>query len=322
MDRNQNHGSPAPLRQESSIYIAGHGGLLGSAIRRRLEREGYNRLLLRSRSELDLLNQKQTFQFLEAEKPEIVFLSAARVGGIQSNLTSPADFLYENLSIQNHVIEGSRRAGVKRLLFVGSSCIYPKVSKIPIGEDQLLEGPPEPTNEAYAIAKIAGIRMCQFYRRQYGCDFISAIPTNLFGINDHYDLETSHVLPALIRKIHEVRNDAHPEIHIWGTGAPRREFMLSDDCADALIFLMKNYSGEGPINVGTGKDKSILELVEAVSEAIGVQVRVRCDPSKPDGILRKVLDVTRLQQMGWTSQYPLEQGISIAYRDFLQRFPK
>ena len=322
MDRNHSRFNPAPLTHDSSIYIAGHGGLLGSAIRRRLERDGYHRLLLRTRSELNLLNQKETFQFLESEKPGFVFLAAAKVGGIQHNMTSPADFLYDNLSIQNHVIEGSRRAGVKRLLFVGSSCIYPKVSKIPISEDQLLEGPLEPTNEAYAIAKIAGIRMCQFYRRQYGCDFISAIPTNLFGINDRYDLETSHVLPALIRKIHQVKNDPQPEIHIWGTGTPRREFMLSDDCADALVFMMKNYSDESPINVGTGEDKTILELVEAVSKVIGVEVRVSCDTSKPDGIFRKLLNVTRLKQLGWTSQYSLEQGISIAYGDFLQRFQK
>jgi GDP-L-fucose synthase len=319
MKENLNRSSPVPMMQDSRIYIAGHTGLLGSAILRHLERGGYHRLLLRSRSELNLFNQGQTFDFLQTEKPEFVFLCAAKVGGIQYNATHPADFLQENLSIQNHVIEGSRKAGVKRLLFVGSSCIYPKTSRIPITEDQLLEGPPEPTNEAYAIAKIAGIKMCQYYRRQLACDFISAVPTNLFGINDRYDPETSHVLPALIRKVHEVRNDSQPEIEIWGTGQPRREFMLSDDCADALVFLMKHYSRPEPINVGTGEDKSILELVDAVASVIGVKVQVRCDPTKPDGIYRKMLDVSKLREIGWTSGYSLEEGISIAYKDFLKR---
>lgn len=311
------------MKQDARIYVAGHRGLLGSAVVRRLKKLGYENLLLRTSNELDLTRQAETLAFLEAEKPDYVFLCAAKVGGIKANIDAPADFLLQNLQIQNHVIEGSRRRGVKKLLFVASSCVYPKEAPQPIQETSLLTGPFEPTNEGYAIAKVAGLRLCQYYRQQYGCDFITAVPSNLFGVNDHYDLQKSHLLPALIMKVHAAKVAARSEIQIWGTGRARREFMLSDDCADALVFLMQNYSGAEPINVGTGEDKTVLELAETVAGVLGARLALKTDPSKPDGMLRKVVDVSRLRELGWTSRVTLEEGIRIAYRDFLaqQRAP-
>lgn len=308
------------MRQNSKIYVAGHRGLLGSAVKRRLEREGYTNLLLRTSAELDLVDQAKTYEFLERERPEFVFLCAAKVGGIKANMEAQADFMFRNLQIQNNVIEGARRAGVKKLLFVGSSCIYPKDTPVPIQEKQLLTGALEPTNEGYAIAKLAGIRMCQFYRQQYGCDFISAIPTNLYGIADNYDLNTAHLVPALIHKVHNLRGQSNPVLEVWGSGKPRREFMLSDDCADALVFMMKNYSGAEPINVGTGEDATVLELAEAVLRALGVKATIKLDPTKPDGMMRKVLNVDKLRGMGWAPSHSFEQGIEIAYEEFRQRF--
>ena len=304
---------------KSKVYIAGHGGLLGSAVHRKLVASGFSNFVLRTSRELDLTDTTATFNFLAQEKPEYVFLCAAKVGGIQANLDAPAEFLYQNLAIQNNVIEGSRQAGVTKLLFVGSSCIYPNPPRCPITEDQLLQGPFEFSNEGYAIAKTAGIRLCQFYRKQYGCDFISAIPTNLFGVNDHYDLKKSHLLPALIRKIHTAKVEGRSEIEVWGTGQPRREFMLSDDCADGLVFLMQNYSGPEFFNVGTGVDHSIVELVEKVAQVLKHPVKIRLDPTKPDGMMRKVLDVSKLEAMGWKSKVSLEEAIRVAYEDFLKR---
>jgi len=309
----------AELRKDSKIYVAGHRGLLGSAVVRRLKMEGYGNLLLRTSGELDLMSQRETFEFLKQERPDFVFVCAAKVGGIKANMDAPAEFLYRNLAIQNNVIEGSRLAGVTKLLFVGSSCIYPKEAECPIQEDALLTGRTDPTNEGYALAKISGIRMCQFYRRQYGCDYISAIPTNLFGINDHYDLEKSHLLPALIMKIHRAKMEGSKKLVLWGSGRPRREFMLSDDCADALVFLMKHYSGDEPINVGVGEDRSIVELAQSVARTLETEVEISFDSSKPDGTMRKLVDTSRLQELGWNSITPLDDAIRIAYRDFLAR---
>jgi GDP-L-fucose synthase len=309
----------AKLGPDSKIYVAGHRGLLGSAVYRRLEREGCRNIITRKSAELDLRDEKSTFKFLESERPEFVFLCAAKVGGIKANMEALADFYYDNVRIQNNVIEGSRRAGVKKLLFVGSSCIYPKEAPCPIREDSLLTGPLEPTNEGYAIAKIAGIKMCEFYRKQHGCDFISAQPTNLFGINDNYDLQTSHVLPAIIRKVHEAKGAGEKELVVWGSGKPRREFLLSDDAADALVFLMRNYSGDRHVNVGTGEDVTILEMVRTVIDVLEAKLEIKLDPSRPDGTMRKVMDVTRINAMGWQAKTPLREGIKIAYRDFLEK---
>lgn len=307
------------MNLQSKIYVAGHRGLLGSAVVRNLREKGFHNLLLRTSHELDLMKQQSTFEFLESEKPEFVFLCAAKVGGIKANRDAPAEFLYRNLQIQNNVIEGSHRIGVKKLMFVGSSCIYPLTATCPIREIDAKPGPFEITNEGYALAKMTGLRMCQYYRSQYGSPFISAIPTNLFGANDNYDLDKAHLLPALIRKIHTAKVKGTNLIEVWGSGTPRREFMLSDDCADALVFLMQNYSSADPVNVGTGEDRTILELAEAVAKVLGVQIEIRLDPTKPDGIMRKVLDVTRLKELGWVSRMSLEEGIQRAYEDFLQR---
>ncbi len=307
------------MNKDSKIYIAGHRGLLGSAILRKLQSQGFSNLIYRTSAELDLKDQTKTYDFLSREKPEYVFVSAAKVGGIKANMNAPASFLFENMQIQNNVIDGAYRAGVKKLLFVGSSCIYPKEAQCPIVESSLLTGPLEPTNEGYAIAKIAGIKMCQYYRTQYGCNFISAIPTNLFGPEDLYDLEKSHLLPALILKIHRLKISGKTELSVWGSGKPKREFMLSDDCADALVFMMKNYDGVEPLNVGTGTDLSVLEIAEAVARVIGVKVQIKLDPSQPDGMMRKVLDVGKLQKMGWKPQIDFEKGIQIAYEAFLEK---
>lgn len=307
------------MDKKSKIYVSGHRGLLGSAIVRVLQKRGYTNLVLPPRSELNLLDQKATYDFLKQEKPDYVFVCAAKVGGIGANIKAPGAFLFENLQIQNNLIEGSRLAGIKKLLFVGSSCIYPKGALNPLTEDQLLTGPLEPTNEGYALAKIAGIKMCQFYRTQYGCDFISAIPTNLFGINDNYNLETAHLLPSLIRKVHEAQKAGKTEITLWGSGKPRREFMLSDDCADGLVYLMENYSGPEALNVGTGQDLTVLELAETVAKVLKADLSFKLDSSRPDGMMRKVLDGSKMKKLGWASKISLTEGISIAYADFLAK---
>ena len=307
------------MNKNSKIYVAGHRGLLGSALVRKLQSQGFSNLIFRTSSELDLKDQLKTWKFLQDERPEYVFVAAAKVGGIKANIESPASFLYENLEIQNNLIEGSYRSGVKKLLFVGSSCIYPREAPCPIKEDALLTGPLEPTNEGYALAKIAGLRMCQFYRKQYGCDFISAIPTNLFGPNDHYDLEKSHLVPALILKLHRLKMEKKTELQVWGTGKPRREFMLSDDCADALVFMMLNYSGEEPLNVGIGADATVVEIAQTVAKVLEVKVEIKLDPSKPDGMMRKVLEVSKLKSMGWQSQISFETGIRSTYQAFLEK---
>jgi GDP-L-fucose synthase len=308
------------LEKHSRIYVAGHRGLVGSAIWRELERQGFRNLIGRTHKELDLLDANAVRDFYAKEKPESVFVAAAKVGGILANNNLPAQFLYENLEIQNNLIHGAYRAGVSKLLFLGSSCIYPKLAPQPLKEDYLLTGPLEPTNEWYAIAKIAGIKMCQSYRRQYGCDFISAMPTNMYGPNDNYDLQSSHVLPALIRKFHEAKQNGAKEVVCWGTGAPLREFLYSDDSAGACVFLMENYSDEQFINVGYGSDVTIRELAGTVKRIIGFTGEIVWDKSKPDGTPRKLLDSSRLLALGWKPQVNLEQGIALAYEDFKNRF--
>jgi GDP-L-fucose synthase len=301
----------------SRIYIAGHRGLVGSAIMRVLQAQGFTHIMGRARSQLDLLDNRAVQHFFDTEKPEYVFVAAAKVGGIHANNSLPASFLYENLQIQNNLIHSAWKSGVKKLLFLGSSCIYPKMAPQPLKEEYLLTGPLEPTNEWYAIAKIAGIKMCQAYRRQYDCDFISAMPTNMYGPNDNFDLETSHVLPALIRKFHEAKESGSPEVVCWGTGAPRREFLYSDDLARACIFLMQKYSGEHFVNVGYGEDISIKELAELVQRTIGFTGKIVWDHSKPDGTPRKLMDTSELARMGWKPEVDLETGIKLAYGAFL-----
>ncbi len=307
------------MQLESCIYVAGHRGLAGSAIWRELQRQGFKKLLGRTRTELDLLDRAQVREFFLRERPAFVFLAAAKVGGIQANSSQPADFIYQNLEIQNNVIHSAFECGTKKLLFLGSSCIYPRLSPQPMKEEYLLSGALEPTNEWYAIAKIAGIKMCQAYRRQHGCDFISVMPTNLYGPNDHYDLETSHVLPALIRKFHEAKETRRQEVVCWGSGQPLREFLFADDLARAAIFLMNNYSEEDFINAGSGTEISIRELAELVSRVIGFSGRIVWDRSKPDGTPRKLMDSSRLFALGWRPQIELAEGIRLAYEDFLAR---
>lgn len=308
--------------KESRVYVAGHLGLVGSAIWRELQRQGFANLIGRTRAELDLLDQAAVRSFYTAEKPGYVYFAAAKVGGIQANNTQPAEFLYQNLQIQTNVIHGAYQAGVKKLLFLGSSCIYPKLAPQPLLEEYLLTGPLEPTNQWYAIAKIAGIKMCQAYRRQYGCDFISAMPTNLFGSNDNYDLDTSHVLPALIRKFHEAKVTNAPAVTCWGSGSPLREFLYVDDLARACVFLMDRYSEEQFINIGSGSDISIRELAELVRHIVGFSGDIVWDRSKPDGTPRKLMDSSRLRHLGWKPQVDLETGIGLAYQDFLRRFSR
>ncbi len=307
------------MELNSRIFIAGHQGMLGSSLVRNLESQGHSHLLQKTSKELDLREKNQVWDFFKTNKPEFVFLAAAKVGGIQANIESMAEFLYENLQIQNNVIEASRVFGVKKLLFVASSCIYPKLSESPIAESAFMKGPIEPTNEGYGLAKIVGVKMCQYYRKQYGVDFISTIPSNLFGINDHYDEKRSHLLPALILKIHNAKKNNDKEILLWGSGKPRREFMISDDCADALTFLMKNYSSSEPVNVGTGVDHSVDELALSVGEVLGHRFKIIHDSSRPDGMMRKLTDVDRLTKLGWKKITPLTEGIKIAYHDFLER---
>ena len=305
------------MEKSSKIYIAGHRGMVGSAIVRRLEENGYTNIICRTSAELDLRNQAAVEKFFEEEKPEYVFLAAAKVGGIHANNTYPAEFIYDNLMIETNIINSSYKNSVKKLLFLGSSCIYPKFAEQPIKEEYLLTGSLEETNEAYAIAKITGIELCKFYRRQYGCDFISAMPTNLYGINDNFNLETSHVMPALIRKFHEAKINKSEEVVMWGTGRPRREFMYVDDLADSLIHLMLNYSDEIHVNLGTGEDIEIGELANLIKEIIGYEGKIVNDLSKPDGTPRKLLNVTRLNSTGFKHKVELKEGIERVYEWFL-----
>ena len=306
------------MEKNSKIYVAGHRGLVGSAIVRNLQERGFTNIIGKSHKELDLTRQDEVEKFFEVEKPEYVFLAAAKVGGIQANNTTPAEFIYDNLMIETNIINSSYKNKVKKLLFLGSSCIYPKFAQQPIKEEYLLTGELEPTNEAYAIAKITGIELCKFYRRQYGCDFISAMPTNLYGINDNFDLETSHVLPALIRKFHEAKINNAEEVIMWGTGKPLREFMYVDDLADALVHLMLNYSDEIHVNMGTGKDLTIGELAEIVKEVVGFKGKIVNDLTKPDGTPRKLLDVSRLEATGWKYKIELKEGIRKVYEWYLK----
>jgi GDP-L-fucose synthase len=305
------------LSPDARIYVAGHRGLVGSAIVRNLESKGANRLILRTRQELDLTNQAAVDNFFANERPEYVYLAAAKVGGILANDSYPAEFLRDNLAIQTNVIHNAWRHGARKLCFLGSSCIYPKLAPQPLHEDSLLTGPLEPTNEWYAIAKIAGIKMCQAYRRQYGFDAISLMPTNLYGPEDNFDLQTSHVLPALIRKFHEAKEGDEEQVVLWGSGTPRREFLHVDDLAEAAVFLMRTYSDEQFINVGTGEDLTILELAEMIAQVVGFTGNIVNDTSKPDGTPRKLLDVSRLQALGWRPRIGLREGIESTYRNFL-----
>ena len=302
------------MELSAKIFVAGHRGMVGSALVRRLRRAGYLHLLTRTSLELDLRSQVEVAEFFAAERPDYVLLAAAKVGGIVANNTYRADFLYDNLLIQNNIIGQSHRHKVKKLLFLGSSCIYPKLAPQPIKEEYLLTGPLEPTNEPYAIAKIAGLKLCEAYHTQYGCRFISAMPTNLYGPDDNYDLETSHVLPALLRKFHEARTQGQPEVSIWGSGTPRREFLHVDDLADACLHLMRHYEAPQPINIGTGKDITIADLARLVQDITGYQGALRFDESRPDGTPRKLLDTSRMQQLGWQPAISLAEGITSVYQ--------
>lgn len=304
------------MNKDSRIYVAGHRGLVGSSIVRELTRQGYTSIITRTREELDLLDQQKVRDFFAEEKLEYVFLAAARVGGIMANSTKPADFIYENLEVQNNIIESAHASGVTKLLFLGSSCIYPRLATQPITEDQLLTGPLEPTNQAYAVAKIAGITMCQSYNKQYGTDYISVMPTNLYGQGDNFDLENSHVLPALIRRFHEAKGSGAPSVTLWGTGSPKREFLYVDDLASACVFLMNNYSGSEIVNIGTGTDVSIKELAETIRDIVGYQGEIVWDTSKPDGTPRKLLDVSKIHAIGWHHTIEIREGIEKTYTWF------
>lgn len=308
------------MDKKAKIYVAGHRGMVGSAILENLKSKGYTNFVLRTSQELDLKDQAKTQSFFETERPDYVFMAAAKVGGIHANNTYRADFLYENLVMQNNVIHAAYLTQVSKLLFLGSSCIYPKMAPQPLREDALLTGLLEPTNEPYAIAKIAGIKMCEAYRDQYGCNFVSVMPTNLYGYNDNYDLESSHVLPALIRKFHEAKVAKQPEVVVWGSGTPMREFMFSTDLADACVYLMKHYDQKEFLNIGVGEDLSILELAKLIQEVVGYQGSIVLDQSKPDGTPRKLMDSTKLFELGWQPKVSLEEGLKKAYADFLQRY--
>jgi GDP-L-fucose synthase len=308
------------MNKDSKIYLAGHRGLVGSAIHRKLKKEGYTNIITKTHKELDLTNQKETREFFEKEKPEYVFLAAAKVGGIHANDTYPADFIYINQMIQNNVIKASYDNKVKKLLFLGSSCIYPKMAPQPIKEEYLLTGELEKTNEAYAIAKISGLKMTEFFNKQYGTNYISVMPTNLYGPNDNFDLKTSHVLPALIRKIHEAKENKSEYVEIWGTGKPMREFLHVDDLADAVVYLMNNYNENKPINIGTGKDITIKELAELIKDVVGYQGELKFDTSKPNGTPRKLLDVSRLHDAGWEYKISLREGIENTYDWFKENW--
>jgi GDP-L-fucose synthase len=305
------------VKRESKIYVAGHRGLVGSAIVRRLEQEGYGNLLMRTREELDLKDSQAVEEFFAEQRPDYVFLAAARAGGILANDTYPVEFLRDNLYIELNVIEAAHRHGAKKLLFLGSSCIYPKFAPQPMKEEHLLTGELEPTSEPYAIAKIAGIKLCQAYDREYATDFISVMPTNLYGPGDNFDLETSHVLPAMIRKFHEAKEGGEPRVTVWGTGTPRRELLYVDDLADACVYLINNYSGSEIVNVGVGKDISIAELASLVREVVGYEGEISYDTNKPDGAPRKLLDVSRLAELGWKPKVPLREGVERTYRWFV-----
>ena len=301
------------MNKEGKIYVAGHRGMVGSAIVRSLERNGYHNIITRTHKELDLTNQAAVRAFFETEKPDVVVLAAAKVGGINANNTTPAEFAYENMQIQCNVIKCCHDFKVKKLLFLGSTCIYPKMAPQPIPEDALLTGPLEVTNEAYAIAKISGLEMCKFYKRQYGDDFISCMPTNLYGPHDNYELQGSHVMPAMIRKFHEAKVNQAPTVELWGTGSPLREFLYVDDMADACVFLLENYSGEQHVNIGTGKEVTIKQLAEAVKKTVGYEGEIVWNSAMPDGTPRKLTDVTKLHNLGWTHKVELEEGIRLAY---------
>ena len=305
------------MNPDSSIFIAGHRGLVGSAIVRRLRAGGFNNLVLRDRQQLDLARQAAVENFFATVRPEYVFFAAAKVGGILANNSYPAEFLQDNLVIQTNIIDAAYRSGARKLLFLGSSCIYPKHAPQPIPEDALLTGPLEPTNEWYAIAKIAGLKMCQAYRRQYGFNAISAMPTNLYGPGDNFSLQTSHVLPALLRKFHDAKERGAPEVEVWGTGKPRREFLHVDDLADACVFLMRHYDGDGWLNIGWGRDETIAELAHTISRVVGFRGALRFDTSKPDGTPRKLLDTSKLTALGWSPRIELEAGIRSTYEWFL-----
>ncbi len=305
------------MKKNSRIYVAGHRGLVGSAILRKLEEKGYTNLVYRTSIELDLRDPLQVHSFFEKENINYVFLAAAKVGGIVANNEYPADFIRDNLLIQTNVIDGAYRAGVEKLMFLGSTCIYPKLAPQPMKEEYLLTGELEPTNEPYAIAKIAGIKMCQSYNRQYGTKYMSVMPTNLYGINDSFNLETSHVLPALLRKFHEAKENNQPFVEIWGTGTPKREFLYSDDLADACLFLMNHYEDSEIINIGVGEDLEIKELANKIKDVVGYDGELQFDTSKPDGTPRKLVDVTKLNNLGWKASTSLNEGLRKAYEGFL-----
>lgn len=308
------------MNLDAKIYVAGHRGLVGSAIVRNLEAKGYKNIICRTHKELDLTNQEAVRTFFEEEKPEYVFLAAAKVGGIHANNTYPADFIYDNLMIQNNVIKAAHDFKVKKLLFLGSTCIYPKMAPQPIKEEYLLTGSLEETNEAYAVAKIAGLEMCKFFKRQYGDNFISCMPTNLYGPNDNFDLKNSHVLPALIRKFHEAKVNNSEAVEVWGTGTPLREFLYVDDMADACVFLMENYDGEQHVNIGTGEEVSIRELAETVKEVVGFEGELVFNTDMPDGTPRKLTTVEKLHGLGWKHKVSLNEGIKLAYNWFLENY--
>ncbi len=307
------------MEQQDKIYIAGHNGMVGSAIRRNLENKGFTNLLLRSSKELDLRDQSAVRQFFAESRPDYVFLAAAKVGGIVANNTYRADFLYENLMIESNVIHQSWQSGVKKLMFLGSSCIYPRMAPQPLKEQYLLTGPLEETNEPYAIAKIAGIKLCEAYRDQYGANFISVMPTNMYGRGDNYHPTNSHVLPGLIRRFHDARDKDVPIVTVWGSGTPKREFLFADDLAEACYFLMQAYNEKELVNIGTGEDLSIAELAGLIKEVTGYPGKIAFDASRPDGTPRKLMDVSKLHQLGWHHRTELKEGIQLAYRDFLQR---
>lgn len=308
------------MEKTSKIYIAGHRGMVGSAILRQLEANGHTNIITRTSSELDLRNQQAVFEFFNSEKPDYVFLAAAKVGGIHANNTFRAEFLYDNLMIEANIIHAAHLSRVKKLMFLGSSCIYPKMASQPLKEEYLLTGPLEPTNEPYAIAKIAGIKLCESYRDQYGSNFISVMPTNLYGYNDNYDLQNSHVLPALIRKIHEAKDNGAPTVTVWGTGSPKREFLFADDLAAACLYLMETYDGRELVNIGTGEDVSIKELALLIKDVIGYEGELEFDTTKPDGTPRKLMDVSKLHSLGFKHKIELREGIALAYADFKEKY--
>jgi GDP-L-fucose synthase len=308
------------MQTTDKIYVAGHRGMVGSAVCRALINSGFNNIVTRTSSELDLRNQNAVSEFFENEKPDYVFLAAAKVGGIVANNTFRAEFIHDNLCIQNNIIHQSYLNKVKKLMFFGSSCIYPKNAPQPLKENYLLTGVLEPTNEPYAIAKIAGIKMCESYRDQYGCNFISVMPTNLYGFNDNYHPQNSHVLPALIRKFHEAKQNNLPNVELWGSGQPLREFMFADDLADAALFLMLNYNDKPFVNIGVGEDLSILDLALLIKKIVGFEGELTFDSSKPDGTMRKLMDVTYLHSLGWHHKINLEEGIALAYQDFVKNY--